>query len=85
MKRIALRLVLALVLVAAVAAALAWHHYRGTSSLAASPASLPPPLTGVYADDWQASCGKETGAAQESCTARLNTRYGRAEDVPVPK
>lgn len=84
MKRIALRLVLALLLVAAVAAALAWHHYQGTSSLAASP-SLPPPLTGVYADDWQASCGKETGPAQEKCTARLNARYGRAEDVPVPK
>ena len=86
MKRIALRVVLALAAIAAVAAALAWQQHR--------PPAPPPPaaggggevtVTGTYADDWQANCGPLTGSAQESCTARLNARYGRAEDVPVPK
>lgn len=40
--------------------------------------------TGIYADDWLANCGKQQGAAQAQCTARLDAAYGRAAGSPVP-
>ncbi|MFD2235685.1 hypothetical protein [Phaeospirillum tilakii] len=85
MKRIALRVALALAAIAAVAAALAWQQHRPPAPPPAAGNGGEPAVTGTYADDWQASCGPLTGSAQENCTARLNARYGRAEDVPVPK
>ncbi|MEO0034709.1 MAG: hypothetical protein RLZZ501_732 [Pseudomonadota bacterium] len=87
MKRIALRVALALAAIAAIAAALAWQqqHRPPAPVPAAGGGGGDLTVTGTYADDWQADCGPLTGSAQESCTARLNARYGRAEDVPVPK
>lgn len=86
MKRIALRVALALAAIAAVAAALAWQqHHPPAPPPAAAGSGGDLTVTGTYADDWQANCGPLAGSAQESCTARLNARYGRAEDVPVPK
>jgi len=83
MKRIALRVALAVAVIAAIAAGLAWQQRRAPAPTAA--AAPDPAATGSYADDWQAQCGPLTGAAQESCATRLNARYGRAEDAPVPK
>lgn len=39
--------------------------------------------SGIYADDWVASCGKLQGAEQARCTARLDSAYGRAAGAPI--
>lgn len=88
MKRIVLRVGIALALIAAIAAALALrqHHDAPTPAPAPTEASAPSlRITGTYADDWQGNCGPLAEPEQAACTTRLNAKYGRAEDVPVPK
>jgi hypothetical protein len=84
MKRIVLRVGIALALIAAIAAALALrqHHDAPTPAEASAPSLR---ITGTYADDWQGNCGPLAEPEQAACTTRLNAKYGRAEDVPVPK
>jgi hypothetical protein len=83
MKRIVLRLVLAVVLVGLVVAGLAWRY----SSHPPAPAAAQAPAavsSGSYADDWQAQCAPITGPTQLDCTRRLDSAYGRTADAPVP-
>jgi len=84
MKRIVVRVGIALALIVAIVAALALRQHSSdpTPAAAAGPSLR---ITGTYADDWQGNCGPLTGAEQTACTTRLNAKYGRAEDVPVPK
>ncbi|CCG41782.1 hypothetical protein [Magnetospirillum molischianum] len=83
MKRIVLRIGIALALIAAITAALALRQHGSDPAPTAAGPSLH--ITGTYADDWQENCGPLTGAAQVSCNDRLNAKYGRVEDTPVPK
>jgi len=85
MKRIVLRIAIALALIAVVVAVLALRQPPGGDPAPAAAGGPALRVTGTYADDWQDNCGPLTGAAQTACTDRLNAKYGRVEDVPVPK
>jgi len=86
MKRIVLRVGIALALIAAIVTALALRQHHEAPAPAATETSAPAlRITGTYADDWQDNCGPLAEPAQAACTTRLNAKYGRAEDVPVPQ
>lgn len=68
-----------------IAAALA-GGYILTRPTAVKPTAEPKPaVSGVYADDWMAQCGSQSGADQERCTARLDAAYGRSVGAPAGK
>ncbi|EPY00437.1 hypothetical protein [Magnetospirillum fulvum] len=86
MKRIVLRIGIALALIAAIVTALALRQHHDAPAPTPAEAGAPSlRITGTYADDWQGNCGPLAEPEQAACTTRLNAKYGRAEDVPVPK
>ena len=61
-------------------------YLRGRPPVAVGPSATAPDLTvtGTYANDWQANCGPLVGDAQAACAARLDARYGKTAESPVP-
>lgn len=68
---------IALIVVAVLTGFFGIAYQRSRSTVAVT-------FTGTYADDWQTNCGPLVEAAQANCTTRLDARYGRVADVPVP-
>lgn len=74
-----------LLLLAALVVATVVGAYVLTRPAPRPAAGKPVPISGVYADDWMATCGPLQGAEQERCTARLDAAYGRAANQPTGK